>query len=92
MNVSETDALQAQREAYMKHLGPLDFTEAVAMHLDNIVGRTLQDAATILTELECSYRVVSRDGVDDYIAPKPKSLHRVNLHLEQGVVKSFYTG
>ncbi len=76
----------------MKHLGPLEFTEAVAMHLDNIVGRTLQDAGAILSELDCSYRVVSRDGVDDYIAPKPKSVHRVNLHLVDGVVKSFYTG
>ena len=76
----------------MKTPGPLDFTERITMSVDHIVGKSLQEAASVLAEMDLSFRVVKRDGVDDYVAHKPKSAWRVNLVMESGLVKSYYTG
>lgn len=62
------------------------------MHLDNIIGMSLRDAASVLNDMDLSFRIVERDGVPAYV-PDPKiRAGRVNLRMATNVVKSYYIG
>ncbi len=60
--------------------------------IDTIRGKSLAEAASIIAEVDYSFRVVKRDGVADYVPLKPRSDYRVNLEMIAGRVDAYHIG
>lgn len=57
----------------------------------NIIGKNLNEAASVINGADMSFRVVERDGTF-YAVTRDVRPGRVNLHLTDGVVVKYTVG